>query len=106
MNSYKTNIIEPQTINNLSTQFRIAQFIGRMKKMGIEIELSSNYPWIYLEYIDKRPVREKFLSEHRFTIGFHSRKNEPFIFSDITKLFEIIRKYTIPVRKVLIEKAV
>jgi len=106
MNSYKTNIIEPQTINNLSTQFRINQFVRRMKKIGIDIELSSNYPWIYLEYIDRKPVIEKFFSEHRFTIGFHAKNNEPFIFFNITKLFEIIRKYTIPVRKVLIEKAV
>ena len=31
-------------------------FINRLKRIGIELELSSNYPWIYLEKVNGNQV--------------------------------------------------
>jgi len=72
----------------------ITLFVNRMKNIGITIELVSNYPWIYLHKIDGRVVKEKYLANHGFTIAFYPTKaNQKISFTDIGKIFTIIRKY-------------
>jgi hypothetical protein len=69
-------------------------FINRMKKLNIDIELLGNYPWIYLDTVNKNKVKEKYYSDHKFTIGFLPiKQNQLFEFLDIKELFQIIRKY-------------
>lgn len=63
--------------------------IARLKKINIEIECSSNYPWIYLNSINGNKVKEKYLANHGFTIMFATSGN----FTDLREIFKIIRKY-------------
>ena len=69
-------------------------FMSRMKKLGIEIELSGNVPWIYIDKINKKRVLEKFAANHGFTIGFYPSKiGGKFEMLDIGETFKLIRKY-------------
>lgn len=71
-------------------------FRKRMKKMGIDIELMGNYPWIYIRSVNGNIIKREdyFHGEHGFTIGFLPiRPDFEFHFTDITKIFELIRKY-------------
>ena len=71
-------------------------FVKRMKKLGIKIELMGNYPWIYIYKVDGNTIQREdyFEGNHGFTIGFLPVKaGEPIHFTDITKIFELVRKY-------------
>lgn len=69
-------------------------FIKRMKKIGIDIELTGNYPWIYIHTINGKRVKERFEAEHGFTIAFIPiRLNQELKFTDIGEIFKLIRKY-------------
>lgn len=69
-------------------------FIKRLKKIGIEVTLIGNYPWIYLDTVNGRKVTEKYEANHGFTIAFLPvRADRPFRFTDLSYIFEIIRKY-------------
>ena len=71
-------------------------FIKRMEKLGIKVQLSSNYPWIYIDEINGKRIHpdDYFLGNHGFTIAFHSIKNDTDInITDISKIFKLIRKY-------------
>lgn len=85
------NNINPMQNNSLKS---LDIFINRMKKLNINIELVGNYPWIYLDTVNKNKVNEKYYSDHKYTIGFLPIKpNQEFKFLDIKELFLIIRKY-------------
>ena len=69
-------------------------FIDRMQKLGIQIQLSGNYPWIYIDEINGKRVTEKFCGNHGFTIAFLPvRNDQPMKFTDISEIFKLIRKY-------------
>lgn len=69
-------------------------FIKRMDNIGIKIELSGNYPWIYIDKINGRKVVEKFEGNHGFTIAFLPiRKGQKMKFTDIGEIFRLVRKY-------------
>jgi len=68
---------------------KLIVFLIRMQKIGINIELMGNYPWIYIYSINGKRVKEKFLAEHGFTIMFQNTKE----FTDINEIFKLIRKY-------------
>lgn len=75
-------------------QDRIIIFINRLNKLGIVIEIFSNYPWVYVHKINGKPVSEKYHSEHGFTIAFRPVRNgEDIEFTDIKEIFKLIRKY-------------
>ena len=68
----------------------------RLEKIGINIELSGNYPWIYLDKVNGNKVKEKdyYFGNHGFTIAFlPSKLGKRMEILDISKTFEIIRKY-------------
>ena len=80
----------------------IDTFYSRLKKIGIEIELGGNFPWIYLDKINNVRVTETFQARHGFTAFFQTQ--EPFDsrkidfttktkFSDRKDVFKLIRKY-------------
>lgn len=70
---------------------KLTTFINRMKKLNIEIELIGNYPWIYIDKINGKRVTEQFEANHGFTLIFSPvEKNQ---FTDITEIFNLIRKY-------------
>ncbi len=69
-------------------------FIKRLNKIGIDIKLVGNYPWLYLDTVNGKKVTEKFEANHGFTIAFSPiRPNQELNFTDISEIFKIIRKY-------------
>jgi hypothetical protein len=78
----------------MTTHLRISDFVRRLKRLNIEVELFANYPWIYLGKINGKRVTEKFESEHGFCIGLTPvMKGQDFRFTDIGEIFKLIRKY-------------
>jgi Fe-S-cluster-containing dehydrogenase component len=72
----------------------IDTFVERLKRIGIDVAISANYPWIYLDSINGKKVTEVFESEHSFTVAwFPVNINNKACFSDITEIFKLIRKY-------------
>ena len=75
---------------------KLYTFRERMEKLGIDIKLSSNIPWIYIDSVNGNRIQKEdyFCGNHGFTVGFHPVKlGEPFHFTDITEIFKLIRKY-------------
>lgn len=71
-------------MNNLYT------FIERLRKLNINIILVSNYPWVYIESINGKIIKETYQS----IIGYFPIKpNQPFRFTNIKELFKLIRRY-------------
>lgn len=69
-------------------------FIKRLQKIGIEIKLSGNYPWIYIDEINNKRITEKFQGNHGFTIAFLPIKpNQEIELTDIGEIFKLLRKY-------------
>lgn len=64
---------------------------NRLNKIGIEIEMSGNAPWIYLDKVNGKRVQEKLHSKHYFTVAFLSK--EGYILTDLKEIFKILRKY-------------
>jgi hypothetical protein len=71
-------------------------FINRMKRIGIELELVGNAPWIYLEKVNGNRIRpEDYSDNHGYTIAWYPiwHKDTVRLDSDIKRTFDIIRKY-------------
>ncbi len=72
----------------------IDTFVERLKKIGILVKLSANYPWIYIDKINGKRVTEKFRAEHGFTVAFFPvNRNQKAHFTDIKEIFKLIKKY-------------
>jgi hypothetical protein len=72
-------------------------FINRLKKIGIELELIGNVPWIYLSKVNGNRVQpEDYNANHGFTIAWNRDKIE--LDSDTKQIFQVIRKYKTPER--------
>lgn len=66
----------------------------RLRKIGVNIECTGNYPWIYLTKINGKLVTEKFQAEHGFTIAWYAINiRDKVSLSDTIEIFKIIRKY-------------
>ena len=73
---------------------KIKILIDRLKRIGIDVEVVANYPWIYLTKINGKIVKEKFQGNHGFTIAFLPIKKEQELkFTDIREIFKLLRKY-------------
>ena len=67
-------------------------FINRLKKIGIELELMGNVPWIYLSKVNgNRILPEDYNANHGFTIAWNRDKIK--LDSDTKRIFQVIRKY-------------
>ena len=75
---------------------KIKVFVERLKKIGIEVKLVGNYPWVYIDEICGIKVKERFEGNHGFTLIFLPVRNDspPSEFTDITEIFKLIRKYS------------
>lgn len=71
---------------------KLDRLYKRLQKIGIELTLVGNYPWIYLHKVNGNLVSEKFMAEHGFTIAFLKGRHGTEL-TDAKKIFEIIRKY-------------
>ena len=91
---FGTYYVEPET-STKKTGDKIKVFVERLKKIGIDVKLSGNYPWVYITEICGKRVTEKFNGNHGFTIIFLPVRNDspPSEFTDIKEIFKLIRKY-------------
>lgn len=74
----------------------INRLVPRLKKIGIEVQLAGNVPWIYLEYVNGNRIKKEdyYLGNHGFTIAFYPIKpGQVMELTDIGRIFKIIRKY-------------
>jgi hypothetical protein len=74
----------------------IEVFINRMKKIGIELKMVVNVPWIYLVSVNGNPIKEEdYNANHGYTIAWYPVRMgiEPHLDSDLNRTFDIIRKY-------------
>ena len=87
--------IETETSTKLTVD-KITVFVERLKKIGIEVKLSGNFPWVYITEICGIRVKEKFAGNHGFTLIFLPGRNDspPSDFTDIGETFKLIRKYS------------
>ena len=81
--------------NTELTGDKINVFIDRLKKIGIEVKLVGNYPWVYIDEICGTKVKEKFQGNWGFTLIFLPPRTDspPSEFTDIKEIFKLIRKY-------------
>jgi hypothetical protein len=86
--------METRSSTIISTD-KLGVFVERLKKIGIDVKLSGNFPWIYLDKINGVRVTERFEANHGFTVMFLPGRNDspPSEFTDITEIFKLIRKY-------------
>ena len=94
--------METRNSTKISTD-KLAVFVERLKKIGIEVKLSGNFPWVYLYEINGKRVTESLAANHGFTVMFLPGRNDspPSEFTDITEIFKLIRKYN---REALLRK--
>ena len=86
--------VETENATKLTSD-KITRFVERLKKIGIDVKLSGNFPWVYIDEICGIRVTEKFQANHGFTLIFlPGRTDSPVSeFTDITEIFKLIRKY-------------
>jgi hypothetical protein len=71
----------------------IKSFINRLRKIGVEVELFGNYPWVYLDKVNGKKVRGTFQGEHGFTAFFlPSNPGEKETITSIPVIFNKIRE--------------
>jgi len=71
----------------------INSFVNRLKKIGIEIKLFGNYPWVYLDSVNGVKITTKFEAEHGFTVFWRAIKSDQKDrIIDISTIFKEIRK--------------
>jgi hypothetical protein len=87
--------METETPTTLTVN-KITIFVERLKKIGIDVKLSGNFPWVYIDEICGKRVTERFNANHGFTLIFLPGRNDspPSEFTDIKEIFKLIRKYT------------
>ena len=92
---FGTYYVETET-STKKTGDKIKVFVERLKKIGIDVKLSGNYPWVYITEICGKRVTEKFDGNHGFTLIFLPGRNDspPSDFTDIGETFKLIRKYS------------
>jgi len=91
---FGTYTMETRNSTKISTD-KLAVFVERLKKIGIEVKLSGNFPWVYLSEINGIRVKENFQANHGFTVMFLPGRNDspPSEFTDIKEIFNLLRKY-------------
>lgn len=70
----------------------INSFVERLAKLGIDVSLQGNYPWIYLYKINDTGVTEKFMANHGWTV-FILKQDGTYYMPDRKAAFKLIRKY-------------
>jgi hypothetical protein len=77
------------------TSDKITRFVERLKKIGIDVKLKGNFPWVYIDEICGIRVTESFAANHGFTLIFLPGRNDSPVseFTDIEEIFKLIRKY-------------
>ncbi len=73
---------------------KVTVFLKRLERIGLNVKLSGNVPWIYIDKINNISVTEKFQGNHGFTLAFYPiKKDQEIEFTDISEIFNLLRKY-------------
>jgi tRNA splicing ligase len=74
----------------------LCRMMDRLKKIGVNLELAGNYPWVYILKINGKWVKESYQSEHGFVLCFSPKETDgDFSFAyGFSDAFKLIRKYT------------
>lgn len=70
---------------------KLDNLISRLLKIGIDLKLVANVPWIYVDSINGIKIKETFESDYGFVLGYLSIKDS----DDCTinkELFALIRR--------------
>lgn len=68
-------------------------FYNRLVKIGITVTLTGNMPWVYVASINGVAVKQTYMSDHGFVLGYQT--NNGFIFEkDLSPLFTLLRKFS------------
>ena len=91
---FGTYTMETRNSTKISTD-KLGVFIERLKKLGIEVKLSGNFPWVYINEICGIRVTERFAANHGFTVMFLPGRNDspPSEFTDITEIFNSMMRF-------------
>jgi hypothetical protein len=86
--------METESVTKLTSD-KITRFVERLKKIGIDVKLTGNFPWVYIDEICGIRVTESFAANHGFTLIFLPGRNDSPVseFTDIEEIFKLIRKY-------------
>ena len=82
----------------------VVKFRERLKKIGYEIKLAGNAPWIYLDSVNGNKVKEIdwINANHGYTFAWFPKTNDDDFtlnWTDIKLTFKLIRKYGKPIHK-------
>ena len=82
----------------------VVKFKERLKKIGYEIELTGNVPWIYLHSVNGNRVKERdwINANHGYCIAWYPKTDYDHFkinWADIKTTFMLIRKYGRPIHK-------
>jgi hypothetical protein len=74
------------------TKDKLTIFGDRLKRIGINIECAGNIPWIYLNKVNGKRVKETGNGgNHGYVIGWYGKEIR--LADDMSGVFELIRKY-------------
>jgi hypothetical protein len=74
----------------------IERFVRRLDRIGIDVQLSANCPWVYLDSVNGIEVTELFMANHGFTaFWLPVNVGQDIVFSDRRKVFAKVREYVI-----------
>ena len=73
----------------------IERFVRRLKRIGIDVQLSANVPWVYLDSVNNQVLMgELFMSEHGFTaFWLPVSEGQDIVFTDRRAVFAKVREY-------------
>jgi len=77
-------------LQQTKVNLKINRFVRRLKVIGINVDLGSNYPWVYLISVNGTFVNEKYAGNHGFTILFQTDPEAKF--TDRRKVFAKVRE--------------
>lgn len=71
----------------------IDSFVKRLAKIGIDVQLVGNYPWVYLDKVNGKKVQGRLYGNHGFTVFFQAiRIGQKDRMTDIKLIFKKIRE--------------
>ena len=74
----------------------IERFVRRLDRIGIDVQLSANAPWVYLDSVNGIEVTELFKAEHGFTaFWLPVNVGQDIVFSDRSAVFAKVREYVL-----------
>lgn len=72
----------------------IERFGRRLDRIGIDVQLSANCPWVYLDSVDGIEVTELFMANHGFTaFWLPINVGQDIVFTDRRVVFAKVREY-------------